>query len=197
MKIYLLRHGHTLYNEQKRYQGQRDIPLSEKGRAALRQADFSPREVYVSPLSRAVETARILFPDARLIPVEALREMCFGIFEGRNYVEMEHDADYRAWVGEDCLGRCPGGENRAEFSARTCSAFADLVDRALAQQREELVILAHGGTQMAVMERYARPRRDYYSWCAGNAAGFVLDTGRWHSEQVLDLLREVSYAKEE
>lgn len=197
MKIYLLRHGQTLYNEQKRYQGQRDIPLSEKGRAALRQADFSPREVYVSPLSRAVETARILFPDARLIPVEALREMCFGIFEGRNYVEMEHDADYRAWVGEDCLGRCPGGENRAEFSARTCSAFAGLVDRALAQQREELVILAHGGTQMAVMERYARPRRDYYSWCADNAAGFVLDTGRWHSEQVLDLVREVSYAKEE
>ena len=62
MKIYLLRHGQTEYNEQKRYQGTRDIPLSEKGRACLRQADLEPAEVYVSPLSRAVETAQILFP---------------------------------------------------------------------------------------------------------------------------------------
>ena len=36
MKVYLLRHGQTEYNVDKRYQGTRDIPLSEKGRAALR-----------------------------------------------------------------------------------------------------------------------------------------------------------------
>ena len=34
MKVYLLRHGQTEYNVDKRYQGTRDIPLSEKGRAA-------------------------------------------------------------------------------------------------------------------------------------------------------------------
>lgn len=197
MKIYLLRHGETSYNAEKRYQGQRDIPLSEKGRKALCKADFSPDVVYASPLSRAMETAAILFPQAEIVPVEGLREMCFGIFEGRNYVEMEHDADYRAWVGEDCLGRCPGGEDRAGFSARTCGAFAQLVNQALAQNRENLVIVAHGGTQMAVMERYACPRRDYYSWCAGNAAGFVLDTGRWKEKGRLDLVDQVSYAKDE
>ena len=38
MKVYLLRHGQTEYNVDKRYQGTRDIPLSEKGRAALRRA---------------------------------------------------------------------------------------------------------------------------------------------------------------
>ena len=42
MLIYLLRHGQTEYNAQKRYQGQRDIPLSAAGIAQLRQADFSP-----------------------------------------------------------------------------------------------------------------------------------------------------------
>lgn len=177
MKIYVLRHGETQYNAEKRYQGQRDIPLSDKG--------------------RAVETAHILFPGAQLVPVEGFREMCFGIFEGRNYIEMEHDADYRAWVGEDCMGRCPGGETRAEFSARTCGAFSALVDRALAEGADTLVILAHGGTQMALMERYADPKRDYYSWCAGNAAGFVLDAGRWRAEQRLELVGEVSYAGDE
>ena len=39
MLIYLLRHGLTAYNAEKRYQGQRDIPLSPAGRAQLRQAD--------------------------------------------------------------------------------------------------------------------------------------------------------------
>ena len=108
MKVYLLRHGQTEYNVDKRYQGTRDIPLSEKGRAALRRADIEPDTVYVSPLCRAVDTARVLFPAARLVPVHDLREMCFGIFEGRNYVEMERDPDYLAWVGDDCMGRCPG-----------------------------------------------------------------------------------------
>ena len=53
MKIYLLRHGTTDYNTQKRYQGQRDIPLSTRGREALCQADLSPDVVYVSPMTRA------------------------------------------------------------------------------------------------------------------------------------------------
>ena len=194
MKIYLLRHGQTEYNEQKRYQGTRDIPLSEKGRACLRQADLEPAEVYVSPLSRAVETARILFPKAKLIPVTDLREMCFGVFEGRNYVEMEHDADYLAWVGEDCMGRCPGGESREEFSNRTCAAFEKLMECSLSRGCELLVILAHGGTQMAIMERYAWPKRDYYEWCAQNASGYVLCADAWDRKKRLDLVGEVSYA---
>ena len=46
MLIYLLRHGQTEYNAQKRYQGQRDIPLSPEGAAQLRRADFDPDVVY-------------------------------------------------------------------------------------------------------------------------------------------------------
>ena len=52
MLIYLLRHGLTAYNAEKRYQGQRDIPLSPEGRAQLRQADLRPRTVYITPLCR-------------------------------------------------------------------------------------------------------------------------------------------------
>ena len=40
MLIYLLRHGETIYNTEKRYQGQRDMPLSQKGLAELCKADF-------------------------------------------------------------------------------------------------------------------------------------------------------------
>ena len=43
MLIYFLRHGLTDYNAQKRYQGQRDIPLSAQGLAQLRKADIRPK----------------------------------------------------------------------------------------------------------------------------------------------------------
>lgn len=194
--IYLLRHGETAYNAEKRYQGVRDIPLSDAGRAKLRRADFSPRTVYVSPLCRARESASILFPTAAQTVVTGLREMCFGAFEGRNYEEMEHDPAYRAWVDGGCMGRCPGGESRVEFSERVCAAFECLADAAVRAGENTLVIAAHGGTQMAVLERYAVPRRDYYAWCAPNGGGYILCADRWQSEKTLELVREVRYEKD-
>ena len=116
MLIYLLRHGLTEYNAQKRYQGQRDIPLSAEGLRQLRRADIDPKVVYITPLQRTAQTARVLFPDAELVVVKDLQEMCFGSFEGKNYVEMEHDADYQAWVQANCESKCPDGERKDDFS---------------------------------------------------------------------------------
>ena len=69
MKIWLVRHGLTALGEEKRYQGVLDTSLSEKGQASLRPADFVPEHVYVSPAKRARETAKLLFPASRQIPV--------------------------------------------------------------------------------------------------------------------------------
>ena len=143
MLIYLLRHGQTEYNAQKRYQGQRDIPLSPEGAAQLRRADFDPDVVYVSTLQRTSQTARILFPEAKLVPVDGLKEMCFGSFEGRNFIEMEKDPEYQAWVKANCESPCPDGERKTDFSDRICRTVAELIDKALAAGEERLVILAH------------------------------------------------------
>ena len=196
MLIYLLRHGLTEYNAEKRYQGQRDIPLSAAGRAMLCRADISPKTVYITPLCRTRQTAEVLFPGARLVETDGLKEMCFGSFEGRNYIEMEHDPDYLAWVAANCESPCPDGETKAAFCERICAAFSALVDKALADGEEMLVILAHGGTQMAAMERYALPHKDYYEWCAPNAGGFVLDAKDWTAKRVLYLVKTVQYTKE-
>ena len=168
MLICLLRHGATAYNEDGRYQGRTDLPLSPSGRAALTQADFSPETVCVD----------------------------FGAFEGRSFREMEHDTDYRAWVEGGCAGRCPGGESREAFSARVCGAFAHLVDGALASGAERLVIVAHGGVQMAALERFALPRRGYFDWRAPCGGGFLLDAAPWGTRRLLDLAGEIRYAKD-
>lgn len=195
MKIYLLRHGETDYNARKKYLGRTDLPLSEKGREELIRADVAPETVYVSPLRRAAETARILFPNARQVVVPEFREMDFGLFEGKSYLDMEHLPAYREWVDSGCRGPIPEGESLAEFSARICAAFEPLVERALGAGEPLLAIVAHGGTQMAVLERFALPRGDYFSWCGPLGGGFVLDAGHWREERVLTCLGTVQYTR--
>lgn len=231
--VELIRHGETELQAQGRYQGAVDVPLSGAGRRKLtagrekltagrRSLNFGreclsareiyrePAVVYVSPLKRARETASILFPGAVQIVVPGLAEMNFGKFEGKDFKEMENDPDYRAWVDGMCLGKCPGGESREEFCARTCEAFLEMLlqvsqnvketftgnlsieSRETGEGREtgekisRLVIVAHGGTQMAVMSRFNRNRfsgeesresrtDDYYSWQLSCGQGYVLE----------------------
>lgn len=199
MRVYLLRHGRTAYNAQQRYQGLADIPLSPEGEAELREAEEIPEVVYVSPLSRARRTAELVFPGAKQIPVEDFREMDFGAFEGRNYREMEHDPAYRSWVDGGCVGACPGGESREEFSCRVCSVFERLMEQALEDSRDWLVVVAHGGVLMAVLEAWAQPRRDYFQWSAPCGGGFALETGGvlWRQRRTLVLAGELRYTGEE
>ena len=69
------------------------------------------------------------------------------------------------------------------------------MNQTLAAGEERLAIVAHGGTQMAVLERYVLPRRDYYAWQGPYGGGFVLDASRWTADRTLTLLRTVQYTK--
>ena len=193
MKLYLLRHGITEYNAKHYYQGSRDIPLSEEGRAQLGRADFDVDVVYVTPLMRTGQTAEILFPTARQVVVEELREMNFGIFEGRSDAEMAGEPVYEAWIRSEWQMPCPEGESWADFADRSCTAIDRLIRQAHADGAEKLVIVAHGGTQMAVLRRHARPERKLVEWLGKNGGGFVLDTGRWESEGILDYTGEIDW----
>ncbi len=90
MKLYVVRHGQTAWNAVRLLQGSTDIPLNETG---LRQAhetaellrDVPIDRVFLSPLSRAAETGRII-AEGRDIPVitdDRLRERGYGEFEGK------------------------------------------------------------------------------------------------------------------
>ena len=187
MLVYLLRHGKTAWNLEGRYQGRSDIPLCEAGRKALKPAGVVPERVYVSPMKRAAETAQLLFPGVQPIAVPGLEEMDFGSFEGKSFRDLADDPAYRAWVEGNCTAPCPGGEGREDFSRRVCAAFEDL----MAREREQLVIVAHGGTQMAILERYGRPHRDYFAWQSPNGGGFLLEAEHWEQTRELKLLREI------
>jgi alpha-ribazole phosphatase len=113
--------------------------------------------------------------------------MNFGVFEGRGWWEMESDPAYRVWVDGGCAGRCPDGEGRADFSDRVCAAMRELLQR----ERETLVIVAHGGTQMAALEKWGEPARAFYAWQRPCGCGWALT---WDGEK-MRVLGEVDYRR--
>ena len=146
MRILLIRHGLTAMGEQKRYQGSLDLPLSENGRKALQPAAFTPELLAVSPMIRARETAAILFPFAvRMEVIPDLREMDFGLFEGRGWWEMENDAAYRAWIDSGCLSPCPGGRIEAALPKESARLFPVLCRMLLLSGRIPLLWLPTAG----------------------------------------------------
>ena len=177
MQIYLIRHGETEWNLERRYQGSQDISLSQAGREQLRPARLRPERVYVSRMKRARETAELLFPGVPQVVVPDLQEMNFGVFEGRNYIEMEHDPEYRAWVDGNCEGRCPGGESQEEFTERTVRAVSGLL------------------TEMSLLSRCGRPEKPYYSWLTGNGKGYLLDDADWWDQGILRVTGKIDLTK--
>ncbi|MBQ3104644.1 MAG: histidine phosphatase family protein [Lachnospiraceae bacterium] len=178
MQILMIRHGKTSGNAHMRYIGRTDEPLSQAGISQLQALGQDPlvRSVFVSPLKRTCQTASLLFPNARQIIINDLQEMDFGDFEGRSFREMTHDTAYRAWVDSDCLAPCPGGESREVFSQRVCGAFSRILSQAQARKEQRIVLVVHGGTIMAIMEHFALPRKDFYTYSVKNGTGYICDT---------------------
>lgn len=178
-ELLLLRHGATAGNLAHRYVGRRtDEALSDQGIDQCRRlgACQGLGHVYVSPLARARETARLCFPFARAVVVEDLAEMDFGIFEGRCAAEMEGLAAYRSWVEGSCLGRCPEGESYAEFAARTTAALADILMHEVAREAPFVVVVAHGGTVMAALDGLATAanrKESPFGWHVGPCEGVL------------------------
>ena len=174
VQVVIMRHSRTEANERHAYAGTIDTQLTEQGRAQAVQAGVCPQvtEVFVSSLSRARDTAAICFPEARQVVDDGLREMNFGVFEGRSAADMEDDEQYRAWVDSYCEDRCPGGEQRSELTQRVGDAVERIVRAALQRGERRVVIVGHGGTIMAAMDRFCPTERGYFEWHAGNCGGY-------------------------
>lgn len=186
MIVGLYRHGATAGNARGCYIGRTDEPLSDAGLQVLDCVDTSLEEVFVTPLTRTRQTARVLFPQARQIVVNDLREMDFGVFEGRSWRDMEADATYRGWVDSGCDDACPQGERRTEFSERVCRAFARLIDQGMSCGSERMVFVVHGGTIMSVLDAFVDPSCGYFAWKTGCGQRWVLETDEqlWASRRL-------------
>lgn len=173
--LYLIRHGRTEGNLEKRYIGVTDEALCEQGIRELKER--RAQGVYpvlragdilaVSPMKRCVETAKLLYPDRDAVVVPEFREIDFGRFEGKNYQELTGDTQYQEWIDSGGKLPFPEGEGRDEFVQRCVSGMQAL----WRQCQGTLVFIVHGGTIQAILSELGDG--DFYDFMCDNGAGYM------------------------
>lgn len=174
MRFILIRHGKTQGNLERRYIGCRtDEALCPEGMAELQMRRYPDADgIFSSPMLRCIQTAGIIYPGKTVRCIDDLRECDFGEFEKLNYGELKDHPAYQAWLDSGGEAPFPGGESRSVFSERCVHAFEETARRL---PDGDYAFVVHGGTIMAVMERYARPKGAYYDFQVRNGEGFILN----------------------
>lgn len=134
-------------------------PCEESGKNAV-----GNLTVYVSPYLRAKQTADILFPGIKQVEIAEFAECRFGAFEYKNYAELNGNADYQRFIDSGGTTAFPGGESRAEFKERVMRGFDKMLAAVEESQPYTIVVVAHGGTIMALMDQLSEPHKDYFDW---------------------------------
>lgn len=178
LKIHLIRHGMTEANEKGQYIGITDLELTTDGiieLGALRDTyEYPPVSLfYVSPLTRCVQTLRILYPDAKAIAVPELAEMNFGEFEGKTAYALQNDSRYTDWAAGR-LNAPPGGESTAELTKRVTEGFAAVVRHVMSQGQTEAVVITHGGIIMNLLSTCALPQQPAAFWRSDPGCGYTV-----------------------
>lgn len=174
MEIIFIRHGKTAGNLRKCYIGTLDEPLCDEGVNYLRLHDYPKCDkVISSPMRRCIETAEIIYPDKKPVVYSDLRECSFGRFEGKNYIELSSDLEYRKWVESGGILPFPEGENPENFKRRCTEAFSRAVSENMLCG--SLAFVVHGGTIMSVFEKYSASGGSFYDFRVENGRGFITD----------------------
>ena len=159
--LYIMRHGKTDWNAAYRLQGSRDISLNEEGRemarkAAKEYADIPLDICYVSPLTRAQETAEI-FLEGRNIPVivdDRLREMCFGEYEGIDHIFEKPELNiYKMFRDPAHYVPDRGAEGFDELYQRTGEFLEEVIAPDMAAGKN-VIIIGHGAMNSSIISRY-------------------------------------------
>ena len=157
MRLILVRHGSTAWNEEGKYQGTVDVPLSDKGRQEAEMVAERLRHekidaVYSSNLRRARETAEIIARPHGL-PVQVvdeLGEINFGDWEGLTAQEIKDkfgEEAYRTWLEDPVNADISGGDRITDFAERVIRGFDRIIQ---AHQDDTVVVATHGGALMVL-----------------------------------------------
>ncbi|HYM66719.1 MAG TPA: histidine phosphatase family protein [Patescibacteria group bacterium] len=197
-RILLVRHGESVWNAERRIQGQLDPPLSEEGR---RQAEMLGRRLagrklagfYTSDLKRAVQTATLIGESIGMDPepLGPLREIYLGEWEGMRTEELAQRFPevWARWSHEPDWDLVPGGEGAAAFEARAGEAIDALFQR---HPDGEVLVVTHGGViQVALHRVVGRGSRGLFQFRIQNTSISAIE--RRNGRTVIGGVNDVSH----
>ena len=161
MKIYLLRHGETDWNIERKFQGQQDILLNANGisqieRSAQILSEMVPcvDQILTSPLGRALKSAEIAaqklnFPKDQILIEPLFIERAFGEGEGVVSRDLWNEAEIAQFEGAETLDALCG---RAQL------ALQKMTDE---YAEKDILIASHGAILRAVLAAVLGRKRVY------------------------------------
>jgi broad specificity phosphatase PhoE len=175
-RILLMRHPQTVANEQLRYLGQVNAPLSELGLWQLTRAiegivNFAPAAIVSSPLERCLAIAE---PAAARLGLEVeiddrIQELGFGILEGLTYYQAVEQGLSFPWGPTAENWPIEGAESLESFSQRTQQAADQLKARC-----QRVAVISHGGVVRALTSHWLQlPPASLWSMTVHNVESVV------------------------
>jgi len=155
MELYFVRHGETIWNVEKRFQGSSDSPLTEKGILQakllsnhLKNIDFN--KFYSSPAKRAMDTANIIIGDRKqnLNVIHEFAEINIGDMEGveshifkEKYPELFHNFFFSTENYDPTIIK---GESFKDLEIRVKEGLDKLIS--IHNPEDRILLVSHGGT---------------------------------------------------
>ena len=161
IRLLLVRHGETDWNQQSRYQGQTDISLNHNGKLQSEKVadflkDISIDKAFSSSLLRAKETAEIILQHHQNVQLElndGFKEIIHGVWEGKveSEIEQEFPGELQRWRETPSQVKMPGGESLEQVWQRTIEVYQTIIETALKNQSNTVLVVAHGGTNQILL----------------------------------------------
>lgn len=202
-RIYLARHGESQWNILNIIQGQKDIPLTNKGilQAQLlgkRLINEKIDKIYSSDLSRAHETAKIIgeIINVDVVPMKEFREINFGIWEGMSKEELlaNYKWEYELWMREPEKLVLEGGETLAELQYRAMEGIKKILS-SKKDNCNNILIVSHNATIKAlILGLLDISISNYKNLTLGNASLSIIECKQYN--RVLKSFNNTDHMKE-
>jgi len=170
VKIFLVRHGQTLWNLESRYQGITNTPLTEEGKKQascaakyLSKVEFD--SFYSSPIGRTVETAEIFKKILKkdYVIKDDLKEMSFGAWEGLVFSDIisKHSTDFQNWIKDPFNNPPTKGETFSEIIERGRKGIEEIIEEN--NNEGNVLVVTHGGFIVAMLVYWLKMAADRWS----------------------------------
>ncbi len=197
-KLYLVRHGRTEWNKGEVFRGTADVPLDDVGRQqaqlvrdALHAQVPGAMSVFCSPLSRALETARIVAPAFGIAagPDPRFTDIDVGEWSGMELsaVQVKYPGLYDEWVRAPHAVRFPGGQTLQEVQDQAWDGVQSL----LPMLREgDVILVSHRLTlKTVILKAVGAGLENFWNVRLDTASISILETGDYGAGETLTLSR--------
>ncbi len=169
MRLYLIRHGQTVWNAEKKFRGRIDLDLNEQGKkeALLLGKQFKAVDVdmiYSSPLKRALQTAKFISKACKkkVIIDNFLNDMDFGDWQGKSLSEIKKNYKnlFKQWEINPDKVVIPNGESLCEVKDRVCSFLKKI---STIEEEKVIVVVSHRVVlKLMVLVLLGLKEKDFY-----------------------------------